>query len=111
MSEAIAAGWYPDPDDRGTSDRYWDGTDWTERTRPAHRPEAAPRAAATVRAPEAAPQLVPHASAPAETTEGGPFGIPTAAATSQGTRPNAPRAAPTSGKRHSRLLTPNAEGQ
>jgi hypothetical protein len=35
MSEAIAAGWYPDPDDGGASDRYWDGRDWTEQTRPA----------------------------------------------------------------------------
>ena len=35
MSEAIAAGWYPDPDDGGASERYWDGTDWTDHTRPA----------------------------------------------------------------------------
>jgi hypothetical protein len=42
MSEAIAAGWYPDPDDGGESVRYWDGRDWTEHTRPAeHEPEIA----------------------------------------------------------------------
>ncbi len=34
MSEAVADGWYPDPDDPGASFRYWDGTDWTEHTRP-----------------------------------------------------------------------------
>ncbi len=37
MSEGISAGWYPDPDDEGTSVRYWDGRAWTEQTRPADR--------------------------------------------------------------------------
>ena len=32
MSEAIAAGWYPDPNDK-SSERWWGGTDWTANTR------------------------------------------------------------------------------
>jgi hypothetical protein len=33
MSEAPAAGWYPDPDD-DSSERWWGGTEWTANTRP-----------------------------------------------------------------------------
>jgi hypothetical protein len=40
--EEIPAGWYPDPDDGGISARYWDGNDWTERTRSAVRPSPGP---------------------------------------------------------------------
>ena len=29
----IEPGWYPDPDGK-PSDRYWDGTSWTDQTRP-----------------------------------------------------------------------------
>jgi hypothetical protein len=31
---AVAAGWYPDPNEPGTQ-RYWDGMTWTEHTAPA----------------------------------------------------------------------------
>lgn len=33
MSETPPAGWYPDPQD-ASSQRYWDGTTWTEHTAP-----------------------------------------------------------------------------
>jgi len=38
MSDDVPAGWYPDPDDGGASQRYWDGDDWTERVRSSDRP-------------------------------------------------------------------------
>jgi hypothetical protein len=38
MSDGVPSGWYPDPDDGGVSQRYWDGRDWTERVRAAGRP-------------------------------------------------------------------------
>lgn len=31
--DEIPAGWYPDPEGKPAS-RYWDGTEWTDRTRP-----------------------------------------------------------------------------
>jgi hypothetical protein len=31
----VPAGWYPDPDDGGVSQRYWGGEGWSEHTRPA----------------------------------------------------------------------------
>src|SRR3954470_12360957 len=35
MTESeVPADWYPDPDDDGASERYWDGEAWTELTRP-----------------------------------------------------------------------------
>jgi hypothetical protein len=43
MSEQIPADWYPDPDDGGISERWWDGNDWTEQARPAARPSPRPR--------------------------------------------------------------------
>jgi hypothetical protein len=101
MSEAIAAGWYPDPDDGGASDRYWDGDGWTEQTRSA---EAEPDVPAgwypdpddggisqrywdgddwTERTrPTARTQPPPRETPvypPAETTAGGLFGAPEAA--------------------------------
>jgi hypothetical protein len=33
MSDQIPAAWYPDPDDNGKSERWWDGHDWTDHTR------------------------------------------------------------------------------
>lgn len=63
--EDVPAGWYPDPDDNGVSQRYWDGNDWTEQTRPGERP-------APVR-----PRPVPAAGA--ETGQpSGPWGGPQA---------------------------------
>jgi hypothetical protein len=44
VEQQIPAGWYPDPDDSGRSQRYWDGDDWTERTRSANRSRPAPMA-------------------------------------------------------------------
>src|SRR3954447_7421026 len=37
-NDDVPAGWYPDPDDNGASQRYWSGDDWTEQTRPSTRP-------------------------------------------------------------------------
>lgn len=34
----VPAGWYPNPDDNGVSERYWDGSGWLEQTRPLNRP-------------------------------------------------------------------------
>lgn len=31
--DSVPAGWYPDPDGKPCA-RYWDGEDWTEKTRP-----------------------------------------------------------------------------
>lgn len=42
--EPIPAGWYPDPDTDGATARYWDGDDWTERTRASLRPTPGPLA-------------------------------------------------------------------
>jgi len=33
MSDNIQSGWYPDPDGK-PSEKYWDGSSWTEQTRP-----------------------------------------------------------------------------
>jgi hypothetical protein len=33
ISQEIPPGWYPDPDGKPT-DRYWNGSEWTESTRP-----------------------------------------------------------------------------
>lgn len=33
MDDGVPAGWYPDPDGK-PSQRFWDGSDWTEQTRP-----------------------------------------------------------------------------
>jgi hypothetical protein len=45
--EDIPADWYPDPDDGGVSQRYWNGSQWTEETRspwpPPRSLKAAPR--------------------------------------------------------------------
>lgn len=37
-TDLVPAGWYPDPDDNGTSQRYWDGDTWTNQSRPRERP-------------------------------------------------------------------------
>lgn len=72
----IPAGWYPDPDDNGISQRWWDGYDWTDHTQrsPAARPKptpyassvatkaAAPARTSTVAAPE--PHPVPPVRQP-----------------------------------------------
>lgn len=43
QQSAVAAGWYPDPNGL-PSDRYWDGSTWTDQTRPqAVRPPAPQR--------------------------------------------------------------------
>lgn len=44
-NEHVPAGWYPDPDDNGASQRYWDGDKWTEQTRFTNRPRPAPQGA------------------------------------------------------------------
>jgi hypothetical protein len=62
VSDEIAAGWYPDPDDNGASQRWWDGTDWSETTRPT--PAARPRPTPT---PAPAPaQYAPQSVATAQ---------------------------------------------
>ncbi len=41
----VPRGWYPDPDDNGASQRYWDGNNWTEQTRSINRPRPTPQSA------------------------------------------------------------------
>jgi len=50
-----SAGWYPDPSDPSSSQRYWDGSAWTEHTEPA---TAVPAAALPVPAWGAPPPPV-----------------------------------------------------
>jgi len=60
------AGWYPDTNEPGT-ERYWNGTDWTQQTRPAVQPPPPASSAYAPSEPPAAPE-VPSAqvlSAPA----------------------------------------------
>ncbi len=33
INQEIPPGWYPDPDGKPT-DRYWNGSEWTDNTRP-----------------------------------------------------------------------------
>lgn len=42
MSSAPPPGWHPDPADPGASQRWWDGTQWTEHTRAGQAAPAAP---------------------------------------------------------------------
>ncbi len=44
-NDGVPADWYPNPDDQGASQRYWDGKGWTEQTRAANRPRPAPQGA------------------------------------------------------------------
>ncbi len=58
-ADEIPAGWYPDPDDGGVSARYWNGQDWTERTRSFLRPSPSPTPPAAAKpADEPAPPAV-----------------------------------------------------
>lgn len=76
--QSIPAGWYPDPDDDGVSLRWWDGDDWTERTRSASAPQRIPGprptpglrgAAADVPAKYAAELAPQHPASTAATSE------------------------------------------
>lgn len=44
-NDNVPAGWYPDPDDGGASQRFWDGAKWTEQTRFSERPRPTPQSA------------------------------------------------------------------
>ncbi|WP_216648733.1 GmrSD restriction endonuclease domain-containing protein [Agromyces agglutinans] len=59
------AGWYPDPDNSTTGQRYWDGTAWTE-----HR---APGSAAPQPAPASTATAHPTPSGTATATQANPF--------------------------------------
>ena len=71
MNDEIPAAWYADPDDDGVSERWWDGNDWSETTRPRVAPALAsapatkprptpgpPATTAVARRPAAAPVQV-----------------------------------------------------
>jgi hypothetical protein len=74
MSDHIPAAWYPDPDDDGASERWWDGSDWSETTRTRtvptpvqkSRPTPGPATTTVVRKPAEVALTVdnPAASAP-----------------------------------------------
>lgn len=56
------AGWYPDPGDpTEQAERYWDGSAWTQQTRPRPAPAAAPPAPMAPTAPPIAPPGPPAA--------------------------------------------------
>lgn len=82
MTDQIPAAWYPDPDDDGISERWWDGHDWTDHTRPSlvvpPRPRPVPPA----------PAYTPQFSPPPPATSYGP---------PQGQAPFTPRQQPKGG--------------
>jgi uncharacterized protein DUF2510 len=42
MGKKTKPGWYPDPSTQGRQERWWDGSDWTERVRSFAAPDTAP---------------------------------------------------------------------
>ncbi len=58
METTVPAGWYTDPQVRGTL-RYWDGARWTEHTAPMPPPAAPPMQGPSVPGPPAPGQFTP----------------------------------------------------
>ncbi|MDQ0424284.1 DUF2510 domain-containing protein [Cellulomonas iranensis] len=50
-TEGPPTGWYPDPAGATDTERRWDGTEWTNDTRPARRPDAASATTAATTTP------------------------------------------------------------
>ncbi|MFF0588559.1 DUF2510 domain-containing protein [Streptomyces sp. NPDC003781] len=70
MTQATPPGWYPDPgqkNDGPATERWWDGTAWTDQVRPA--------AAAAAGAPPAQPPAGPPLQPPAQAPVAGPYPV------------------------------------
>ncbi|MFK0067451.1 DUF2510 domain-containing protein [Streptomyces sp. NPDC091046] len=70
MTQATPPGWYPDPgqkNDGPATERWWDGTAWTDQVRPA--------AAAAAGAPPAEPPAGPPLQPPAQAPMAGPYPV------------------------------------
>ncbi|MFC9052138.1 MULTISPECIES: DUF2510 domain-containing protein [Streptomyces violaceoruber group] len=70
MTQATPPGWYPDPgqkNDGPATERWWDGTAWTDRVRPA--------GGAAAWAPPAQPPGQPPVQPPVQDTAAGPYPV------------------------------------